>query len=109
MVGIWLFIKSNKRLVISVAVLLALFIYGAILSLKLRNANERIKELTYEAQADSILILTLTRDKIDLTNDTAKYRSEIRLIGEDVKKLRQSDEVKDLVKKYPSLEDLKRR
>lgn len=109
MVGIWLFIKSNKKLVISVAVLLALFSYGAILSLKLRNANERVKALTYEAQADSILILTLTRDKIDLTNDTAKYRSEIRLIGEDVKKLRQSDEVKDLVKKYPSLEDLKRK
>jgi len=109
MIAVWLFIKNNKKLVISVAVLLALFIYGAILSMKLRNANDRIKTLTYEAQADSALILTLTRDKVDLLNDTAKYRSEIRAIAEDVKHLRQTEDVRGLVKKYPSLEELKRK
>ena len=103
------FLNGNKKLVISGAILLGLFIYGAILTGKIRKANNRIEILVLEAQQDSALILKLTRDKIDLSNDTAKYRSDIRLIGDDIKRLKQTDAVKELSSRYPSLDQLKKK
>lgn len=111
MIKLWLFIGKNWKLVIGCAAVLALFIYLWVITSKNDRLSSRNEVLILEARQDSSLILSLVRDKIDLQNDTAKYRNEIRNFSVDIERIKVIDKKQGegLSSKYPSFEELKKR